>query len=152
MGCCGPIKMFLGPLLLRNLQCCPGDASDTHTQAQNALKIGAKQQVSAQISSLKMNQQSSLTVCEPRDCVESHNRHKFGARHVWCINYRGTGTLWPLFCKSVLKKSASLFLGDKEGVEVERVGVRSQTQLVPSLHPSWIAAGICILFKVAMST
>lgn len=118
----------------------------THTQAQNALKIGAKQQVSAQISSLKMNQQSSLNVCEPRDCVESHNRHKFGARHVWCINYRGTGTLWPLFCKSVLKKSASLFLGDKEGVEVERVGVRSQRlhSFPPSVpHESLLVFASC---------
>lgn len=60
-----------------------------------------------------MNLESRLNVCEPRDSAEDHKRHKLGTEHhLWCINYRGTGTQWPLFYKSILKESTFLFLGD----------------------------------------
>lgn len=99
-----------------------------------------------------MNRESGWNVCEPRDAAEGHKRHKLGTeQHLWCINYRGTGTWWPLFCKSVLKGSASLCLGDcgLKSIEYE-LEVRHSTQAgLPLSFPRHSAPGFAFWPKSA---
>lgn len=99
-----------------------------------------------------MNLESRLHVYEPRVSAADHRRHKLGTeQHLWCIDYWGTGTWWPLFCKSVLKESTSLFLGDS-GLKLKEYAleVRHSTKAgLPSSFPRHPGLGFAFWPKSA---
>ena len=68
--------------------------------------------------------------------VEDHNNTHLGQSSIFMYKLQGTDTLWPSFCKSVLKKS-SVSLGDNVlKLKEYKLAVRDSTKassLLPSL-------------------